>query len=259
MKFQKDRVALVGGGSGDIGSTTALRLAEEGVKVVVHYSKNATRAEETAQKIIKEMGGNAIAIKADITDVEETQKLAQETIKAFGKLDILITTIAFPQSLFIPFVELTQEDINRQIDVEFKGILNLCKATVPFMMQQKYGRVVHLRTDAAKVGQLGETMVSGCAGGIVAFSKALARELTRYKITVNCVCTGPVDTKLLQRVRENSGEFARKMSEGMIKWIPMGRVAKPEEIAAMLVFLASDEASWVTGQAISVSGGLVMT
>jgi 2-hydroxycyclohexanecarboxyl-CoA dehydrogenase len=246
----KDKAAIVTGGGQGIGRAIALDLASEGAKICV-----ADLNPETAGKVaeeIKTMGKKAIAVKVDITDLAQCEKLVKETVAAFGCVDILVNNVGWDKmELFISSEPATWDKV---IAINFRGPINCFKAVLPHMIERKYGKIVSIASDAGRVGSSGEAVYSGAKGGIIAFSKTVAREVARYGINVNCVSPGPTDTPFFAAVAGDNPAIA----EGLKKAIPLRRLAQPEDIAGAVAFLSSDSASYITGQVLSVSGGLNM-
>ena len=250
METLKEMVALVTGGGSGIGRAVALALAREGVRVAV-----ADLQAEKALQVAKEAKGMSVEALALPTDVRQGASVArgvEEALGVFGKLDILVC--AARTDRIAPFLETDEALWDELIAVNYKGVLHACKAVLPHMVAQGAGTIVNLASDAGRVGSSGEAVYSGTKGAVIAFTKALAREVARYGIRVNAVAPGPTDTHLLHRLRQgHEGLF-----EAMVRATPMRRLAQPEEVAEAVVFLASPRASFITGQVLSVSGGLTM-
>jgi len=246
----KDKAAIVTGAGQGIGRAIALAMAREGAKICV-----ADLNPETANKVaaeIKGMGGKAIAVQVDITSLEQVKKTVEKTIAELGCVDILVNNVGWDKmELFIQSEPATWDKV---ININFKGPINFFKAVLPHMIERKYGKIVSIASDAGRVGSSGEAVYSGAKGGIIAFSKTVAREVARYGITVNCVSPGPTDTPFFAQVAGDNPAIA----EGLKKAIPLRRLAQPEDIAGAVAFFASDEAGYITGQVLSVSGGLNM-
>jgi 2-hydroxycyclohexanecarboxyl-CoA dehydrogenase len=243
----KDKIAVVTGAASGIGRATAQVLAEAGVKVVV-ADIDATKG-EAASASLRESGLQASFVPVDLTSEASITGFAAAVGTQFGAVDILVNGAGWGQTL--PFWEGTPELWSKLIALNFVGPMQLTKALVPAMIERRSGRIVNIASDAGRVGSMGETVYSGAKGGLIAFSKSLARETARYGITVNCVCPGPTETPLLFAVPE-------KILDAFKKAIPMRRFAKPEEVAGAVAYFAGDGAAYVTGQVLSVSGGLTM-
>ncbi len=246
MSF-KDKIAVVTGAASGIGQATADALADAGAMVVV-ADINREKG-EAAAAAIRGRGKQAQFMPVDLTDTESIGAFAEAVQAKVGAVDILVNGAGWGQNK--PFWEGTPEIWQKLIALNFVGPMTLTKALLPKMMERGSGKIVNVSSDAGRVGSLGETVYSGAKGGLIAFTKSLARETARYNINVNCVCPGPTATPLLFAVPE-------KILDAFKKAIPFRRFAKPEEIADAVVFFASDRASYVTGQVLSVSGGLTM-
>jgi 2-hydroxycyclohexanecarboxyl-CoA dehydrogenase len=250
MERFKDRVAIVTGGAQGIGEAIVRRLASEGSQVAI-LDVQPSKAQKVATDIVT-AGGRALAVEMDITNSQDVKRAVKEVEDRLGHIDILINNAGWDKAA--PFIQLTEEVWDKVIAINLRGPIAVTRAVLDGMIERKYGRIVNIASDAGRVGSTGESVYSACKGGIIAFTKTLARELVRYNILVNCVCPGPTDTPMLaDMARENP-----RLVEALQNAIPMRRLGKPEELAAAVVFLASDEASYITGQTLSVSGGLTM-
>jgi len=243
----KDKIAVVTGAASGIGRATAQLLAEAGARVVV--ADIDARNGEAAAADLRKQGWSAVFLPVDMTKGESITAFAQAVAAKVGAVDILVNGAGWGHTK--PFWEGTPELWDKLIALNFVGPMQLTKALLPAMMERGSGRIVNIASDAGRVGSLGETVYSAAKGGLIAFTKSLARETARHGINVNCVCPGPTDTPLLAAVPE-------KHLEAFKKAIPMRRFARPAEIADAVVFFASDRASYITGQVLSVSGGLTM-
>jgi 2-hydroxycyclohexanecarboxyl-CoA dehydrogenase len=245
------RVALVTGAGRGIGRAIALRLAEHGDAVAIGDIRSDD-AEETVTAI-EELGGRAVALSLDVTDSGSVANAVEETLDLLGPVEILVNNAGWDE--MHPFLETDEPFWDRVIEVNFKGCLRMTRATLPDMVERKWGRIVNIGSDAGRVGSSFESVYSGAKGGVIAFTKTIAREVARSGVTANTVCPGPTDTLMLAEVAAGQGE---KIIEAM-KWaVPMKRLAMPEDIATAVAFFASDEADYITGQTLSVSGGLTM-
>jgi len=248
------KVAIVTGGARGIGKGITLTLAKQGADVVI-VDLLSDEAEATASEVEK-LGRKALAIKSDISKKEEVDQTAKQVLDTFGKIDILVNNAAWERIMF--FVETTPDFWDKIIDINYKGILNWTRAVIDHMMERNYGRIINIGSDAGRVGSMGEAVYSGTKGAVIAFGKTMARELARNKITINCVCPGPTLTPLTQGMMQEEGSLTAKVMPSMEKIIPLRRLGTPEDIAAAVAFLASDEAEFITGQTLSVTGGLNM-
>ena len=243
MNFSGKTVVVTGAASG-IGLATAEAFAAAGGRVIL-ADLNADKARDEARRI----GKGAIAIALDVTNDNSIAAFALEALKQAGEIHVLANVAGWGKVQ--PFVENDAAFWNSVIDINFLGPVKLTRALLPGMMERRTGKIVNVSSDAGRVGSLGETVYSGAKSGIIGFSKGLAREMARYSINVNCVCPGPTDTPLYAKVPE-------KFKDAFIRAIPMQRLAKPAEIAHAVMFFASDGAGYITGQVLSVSGGLTM-
>ncbi len=241
------KVAIVTGAGRGIGRGIAEKLAAEGAKVVA-----ADVNEQTAQGTAQALGGESIGLRADVTSRESVAAMVSAVVEHFGRVDVLVNNAGWDK--VGPFLQSNESDWEKVIAINLYGTLNCCKAVVPVMVNQGYGKVVNISSDAGRVGSSGEAVYSAAKGGIIAFTKTLAREMARYRINVNCVCPGPADTPLFAEL----GEDNPRLREALEKAIPFRRLARPQDIANAVAFLVSDEAEYITGQTLSVSGGLTM-
>ena len=247
------RTAIVTGGARGIGRAIVQLLAESGADVAIADIREDV-ALAAAKEIADATGRRIEAIRTDVTSLADVQNLRDETIKRLGKIDILVNNAGWDK--LMPFLKTEPELWDRLIAINFKGALNTCHAIIPHMAERKQGAIVNVSSDSARVGSFGEAIYAGCKAAIVAFSKTIAREHARDRIRVNVVCPGLAETDLVAEMNED--EFAKKILGSIINHIPMRRFANPNEIAPMIVFLASDAASYITGQVVSVNGGLTM-
>lgn len=247
----KDKVAIVTGGAAGIGSGIVEKLAGEGAQVVIADLDDET-AGDLASKVSSEQEGTAKAYKIDITDYEAVCKMVENVIEEFDQLDILVNNAGWDK--IEPFLNSEPETWEKIININLKGTINCCHAVWEYFLNRKSGKIVNIASDAGRAGSSGETVYSSTKGGIIALTKSLAREGARSTINVNCVCPGPADTALFQQLSNDNP----KLGEGLIKAIPFRRLAQPSDIASAVAFFSSDEADYITGQTLSVSGGLTM-
>jgi 2-hydroxycyclohexanecarboxyl-CoA dehydrogenase len=241
------KVALVTGAAQGLGRGIAEALATQGATVVIADIK-AAEAEATAAAI----GRGAWATPVDVTDRDQVFACVERVRSRHGRIDILVNNAGWDK--VGPFLESDERDWDRVIRINLYGPLYFLKAVLPVMVAQGGGRVVNIASDAGRVGSSGEAVYSATKGGIIALSKTLAREMARHGITVNAVCPGPADTPLFAEVRADNP----RLGEALVRAIPLRRLAQPADIAAAVAYLVSDEAAYVTGQTLSVSGGLTM-
>jgi 2-hydroxycyclohexanecarboxyl-CoA dehydrogenase len=236
------RLAVVTGATGGIGSAVCRRLAAEGARVAV------TDLElEPCQALAAEIGGSAHRL--DVTDAAAAAALAEELAEA----EILVNNAGWDRVM--PFLDTDPAFWDRCLTINLRGAIAVSHAFAGRMAARGRGRIVTVASDAGRVGSSGEVVYSAAKGGLIAFTKGLARELARHQVSVNCVCPGPTDTPFLDVFE---GERGRKIIDAMVRAVPMRRLAQPDEVAAAVAFLASDDAAYITGQALSVSGGLTM-
>lgn len=253
MRGLENKVVVVTGGGGGIGGATCRRFASEGAKVAV-FDLNQAAAEQVAAQI-RAAGGQAQTMRCDITDRASVDQAIAATEEALGPVDVLVNNAGW--DVFKPFVKTVPAEWERLIAINLTGALHMLHAVLPGMAERRSGRIVNVASDAARGGSSGEAVYSACKGGLVALSKTLAREHARQGITVNVVCPGPTDTALLAGVAEGARDPA-KLLEAFRSAIPLGRLGQPDDLAGAIAFFASDDAGFVTGQVVSVSGGLTM-
>jgi len=246
----KGQVALVTGAAQGIGRAIANRLAAEGARVAIGDIQ-AEAASGTADEI-RRAGFDARAYRLDVTSLDEATAVADAIERELGPVEILVNNAGWDR--VEPFADSTPETWEKVIAINFRGVLNCCKAIAPRMQARGHGKIVSISSDAGRVGSTGEAVYAGCKAAIVGFSKTLARELARYHVNVNVVCPGPTQTALLESAM--AGRAA--MLEAMTRAIPFRRLGRPEDIAGAVAFFASADADYVTGQVLSVSGGLTM-
>ena len=248
----KGKTAIITGGAQGIGRAIGLRLAREGANIGILDIKK-----DVADKTVAEINGlgvKATAIACDVTNYEKVKEAVSKVHKEFGSIDILINNAGIDVSQF--FVNTDQSLWDRIINVNYRSFLNATHVCIPYMIEQKSGNIVSLGSDAGRVGNSGEVLYCGTKAAIMASSKALARELARYNIRVNCVSPGPVQTDLLAGLHE--GEKGKKIMEAVANMIPMKRLGLPEDVADVVAFFVSDDSRYLTGQVLSVDGGLTM-
>ncbi|WP_028221166.1 2-hydroxycyclohexanecarboxyl-CoA dehydrogenase [Paraburkholderia oxyphila] len=253
MKRFEGRTVVVTGGGGGIGGATCRRFAAEGARVAV-----LDLSLEASQKVsasIEAHDGKALALRCDITNRAEVDAALAQAEAQLGPVDVLVNNAGW--DVFKPFTKTEPAQWERLIAINLMGALHLHHAVLPGMVERKRGRIVNIASDAARVGSSGEAVYAACKGGLVSFSKTIAREHARHGITVNEVCPGPTDTALFADYKEGAGN-PEKLLEAFQRSIPLGRIGQPEDLPGAIVFFASDDAGYITGQVLSVSGGLTM-
>lgn len=253
MRGLKNKVAVVTGAAGGIGSAICRRFLDEEVSVVA-IDLNADALKQLADSL-GATEDRLLCATADIADYARVKEAIDRGVAKFGKLDILVNNAGW--DVAAPFLKTEPDLWEKIIAINLRGPLNLHKAVLPHLIAAGGGKVVNIASDAGRVGSSGEAVYSACKGGLISFSKTIARECARDNIRVNVVCPGPTDTALL-RSFVGEGEFGQKIYEGLKRSIPLKRLGQPEDMPGLIAFLSSDDANYMTGQVISVSGGLTM-
>lgn len=253
MRGLKEKVVVVTGAAGGIGRALVQRFCEEGARVVA--ADINPEALDRLQIGLRDYASQLIPLALDITDHAAVARELVAVADRAGSIDILINNAGWDQP--IQFVDTTPDFWDKVIAINLRGPLNLQHVVVPMMIRAGGGKIVNIASDAGRVGSSGESVYSACKGGIIAFSKTLAREVARHNVRVNVVCPGPTETALLQSFT-GEGEFGQKIYEGLKRAIPLKRLGQPDDIPGAVAFLSSDDANFITGQVISVSGGLTM-
>jgi len=249
-----NRTALVTGGAQGIGRGIAAALAAQGFRVAI-ADLNIETATQTA-KDLGEAGGTVIAVEVNVTDIASVQAGVRSVETGLGPVEVVVNNAGWDD--FMPFIATTEDFWDKILDINFKGALRVTQTVLPGMIERKFGRIVNIGSDAGRVGSSLEAVYSGAKGGTIAFTKTLAREVATNGITVNVVCPGPTDTPALRKFADGAGQDAEKVISGMVRAVPMKRLGTPEDIGPAVAFFASDAAGFVTGQTLSVSGGLTM-
>ncbi len=242
----KDQVALVTGGSRGIGRGVVLAFAAEGAKVAFVYRGNKEAADSLADEISK-TGGTVLALQADVTDADAVQRTVDKVQQDWGRIDILVNNAGVIQDDL--FIRLEPEGWKRVLETNLGGVYNFCRAVAYPMMRQRFGRIINMSSIAAEHVNPGQTNYATSKGAINSFTRALAAELASRNVTVNAVAPGFIETDMSEAIRNKGGDLIKKM-------IPMRRVGQPADVAHVVVFLASAESAYITGQVITVDGGL---
>ena len=241
------KVAFVTGASSGIGESIAETLGARGARVVV-ADIDETNGKEVAARI-----DGAVFVNLDVTKADAVNEAADRTRSEVGEVDIVVNCAG--TDVVKPFLETDDELWEFLVQLNLMGVFRVTKAFLPGMVERAYGRVINIASDAGRVGSSGESVYSGCKGGVIAFTKTIARELARYGITANSVCPGPTETPPLKKMVAAGGD---KYINAMVRAIPLGRLGQPVDVAAAVAFFASGEAGFITGQTLSVSGGMTM-
>ncbi|MDK9714720.1 MAG: glucose 1-dehydrogenase [Sulfuritalea sp.] len=253
MRGLNGKVAIITGAAGGIGCALVKRFCEEGAHVVAADISEAALIEMSQR--LQEFSANITPMVMDITDHASVTAKISEVAQKLGHIDILVNNAGWDS--IKPFVESTPDLWRKLVDINLMGPLNLQHAVLPIMIANGGGKIVNISSDAGRVGSSGESVYSACKGGIISFSKTLARETARNNVRVNVVCPGPTDTAILRSFL-GEGDVGKKIYDGLIRANPLKRIGQPEDVPGMVAFLSSDDANFITGQVISVSGGLTM-
>jgi 3-oxoacyl-[acyl-carrier protein] reductase len=243
----KDKVAFVTGAAQGIGKATAVALAKEGANIVVS-DINLELALQTAREI-EALGVKSLAVKTNVADLLEVEKSVEEAIKTMGKIDILVNNAGITKDNLL--LRMKKEDWDAVLAVNLTGVFNCTKVVATLMMKQRYGKIINIASIVGQMGNFGQANYAASKAGVIGFTKAVARELASRGITVNAVAPGFIQTAMTEKIPE---EVKKKMFEQ----IPLGKFGQPEDVAAAVVFLASPEADYITGQVLAVNGGMYM-
>lgn len=242
------QTAIVTGGSRGIGRAVAVRLAKDGMNLVINYRGNSAAAEET-ERLCRELGAEVLLVQGDVSRTEDCEKLATQAKEAFGRVDVLVNNAGITRDGLL--ARMTEEDFRAVLDVNLVGPWNMMKAVNRVMMKQRYGRIVNLSSVTGLMGNMGQTNYAAAKAGIVGMTKSYAREVASRGITVNAVAPGFIDTDMTEAMPEGA-------KDKIITGIPMGRTGKPEDVAEAVAFLASEQAGYITGEVLRVDGGMAM-
>ena len=248
------RVALITGGSKGIGRAISLALAEKGADVIINYSSDDSAAKDVVSEIEaiqngqNERSGQVVtAIKADVSNSAEVEEMFVQIKKDPGRIDILVNNAGIIRDKLLMFM--TEDDWNRVIDINLKGVYNCCKTAIRLMIGEKYGKIVNMASPSAILGRPGQTNYASSKGGVISFTRSLAREIARFNICVNAVSPGLIKTEMMDELGED-------VIKELLSAVPIGRFGTPEEVTGAVLFLASDKSNYITGQVLSVDGGL---
>lgn len=242
------QTAIVTGGSRGIGRAVAVRLAKDGMNLVINYRGNSAAAEET-ERMCRELGAEVLLVQGDVSRAEDCEKLAAQAKEAFGRVDVLVNNAGITRDVLL--ARMTEEDFRAVLDVNLVGPWNMIKAVNRIMMKQRYGRIVNLSSVTGLMGNMGQTNYAAAKAGILGMTKSYAREVASRGITVNAVAPGFIDTDMTEAMPEGA-------KDKIITGIPMGRTGKPEDVAEAVAFLASEQAGYITGEVLRVDGGMAM-
>jgi 2-hydroxycyclohexanecarboxyl-CoA dehydrogenase len=253
MESVRGRVTLISGGARGIGRASALALAGAGSAVAVADVREE-QAAEVAQEI-RALGGQALALAMDVTDPGAVGAAAARAREALGPIEVLVNCAGWDE--FRPFLATDEPFWRRVIAINYEGCLRTTAAVIGGMADRGWGRIVNVSSDAARVGSAQEAVYAGAKAGVIAFTKTIAREFARQSVTANAVCPGPTDTDMLRDMVRGAADSER-LVDALTRAVPMRRLGRPQEAAAAIAFLASEQAGYITGQTLSVSGGLTM-
>lgn len=242
------KTAIVTGGSRGIGKAIALKLAEKGANIVVNYTSNSNMADETVKEI-KNMGREALAIKADVSNPDDVKNLVNEVEKSFGGIDILVNNAGITRDTLL--IRMKDDEWDQVMNVNLKGTFLCTKLVSKRMMKQRSGKIVNITSVVGIIGNAGQANYSASKAGVIGFTKSTAKELSSRGINVNAVAPGFIQTEMTEKLSE-------EVIDNYAKNIPLGKLGKPEDVANVVAFLCSQEASYLTGQVINVDGGMVM-
>ncbi len=245
----KDKKAIITGGGRGIGRAVALAFAKEGADILINYQSNEKAAKEVVDSI-RTFGRKTFSVKADVSNYQQVQEMVQQAINEFGRIDILVNNAGVSQPALL--LNMTEDVWDRIIDIHLKGTFNCTQAVARHMKDKKSGKIINVISTAGLFGTVGQINYASAKAGIIGFTKSASRELGRYGINVNAICPGVTATDMTNKIRTDE-----KLKEIYLSRIQLGRFAEPEEIAPAFVFLASDEASYITGHILCVDGGYI--
>ncbi len=243
------RVALITGGSKGIGRAISIALAEKGADVIINYSTDDSAAKDVVSEInsLNRSGQVVTAIKADVSNSAEVEEMFGQIKKGPGRLDILVNNAGIIRDKLLMFM--TEDDWDRVIDINLKGVYNCCKTAIRLMIGEKYGKIVNMASPSAILGRPGQTNYASSKGGVISFTRSLAREIARFNICVNAVSPGLIETEMMDELNDD-------VIKELLSAVPIGRLGTPVEVTGAVLFLASEKSNYITGQVLSVDGGL---
>lgn len=243
-----DKIAIVTGASSGIGREIAIQFAKEGAKVVINYSSNEKSAVEVRSEI-QNLGGEAMLYKCDVANLSEVEKMIEKVIEEYKRIDILVNNSGITRDNLLMRME--EQDFDAVIDINLKGTFNTLKCISRYMIKQKKGKIINMASVVGITGNAGQSNYAASKGGVIALTKSIAKEFATRNINVNAIAPGYIETRMTEVLSD-------KLKEEIVSKIPMKRVGKPEEIAKVALFLASEDSNYITGQVINVDGGMVM-
>jgi 3-oxoacyl-[acyl-carrier protein] reductase len=242
------KTAIVTGGSRGIGRAICLRLAKEGINLVINYAGNHEAAQDT-KTACEQLGVSVVLVQGDVSRAEDCEALFSAAVERFGRVDIVVNNAGITRDNLI--IRMSEEDFDRVIEVNLKGVWNMLKLAARAMMKQRYGRIINLTSVVGVTGNAGQSNYAASKAGVIGMTKSLARELASRGVTVNAVAPGYIDTDMTASLSDEVKAMVKNN-------IPMGRTGRAEEVAALVGFLAGDQAGYITGQVVHVDGGMVM-
>ena len=242
------KVALITGGSRGIGKAIAIKLASYKANIVINYTSNKEHALKVKEEI-ESYGVKSIVIKCDVSKSDEVNNMIEEVVKEFGQIDILVNNAGITRDGLL--MRMKEEDFDSVIDINLKGVFNCTKSATKYMMKKRYGKIINISSEVGLIGNAGRANYCASKAGVIGLTKSSARELASRNINVNAIAPGFIDTDMTSVLNEN-------LKETMLKNIPQNRFGSPEDVANLVLFLASDMSSYITGQIINVDGGMVM-
>lgn len=243
-----EKVAVVTGAGRGIGKAIALKLAKEGASIVINYRKSEKEAKELVEEII-DKGGRAEAVQGDVSFLEDAEKVIKFAVEKFGRLDILVNNAGITRDTLL--LRMKEEDFDKVLQVNLKGVFNCTKHASAIMLKQRSGRIINISSVVGLIGNAGQANYAAAKAGIIGFTKSIAKEIGARGITVNAIAPGFIATDMTEVLSD-------KVKEKLIENVPLRRLGSPEDVANLTAFIASDNASYITGQVINVDGGMVM-